>query len=119
MEMRDLVISVESLKKLSSLDIKIELAYKIAKFIKEVESELTIFSEKRTSLYKKYGEKDKQGIYTVGAENQKEFSEKMEELLDLELELNIPEVDLKDLQSEQNTLSVSDVLNLQFLLSLE
>ena len=120
MKMRDLVVSVDSLKKLADLEMQVKVAYSLAKFIKLVEVELTIYDKSRLAILKKFGTKsDDETSYTIEAKNEQNFSNELEELLELEVDIEIPKLTLKDLESDKNTLSASDMLNLQFLLNLE
>lgn len=58
---KQLMDSVDVLKKISDMNLPISLSYKIAKNIMKIEEELAILNKEKQKLIDKYGEKDEDG----------------------------------------------------------
>ena len=102
--MIDLLKSSPILQKIGRQELIGVQAYKIAKVLNIINSELELYDKSRQQLIKEYGQKDQNGQIKiinnqVKIENSKinEFNKKMQDLNHLEIELNISLLNINDL----------------------
>lgn len=103
---KELVDSSETMKKLSQKSLKGKTAYYIARLLREIDKELTLFNETRGDLIKKYGEKDENGELKIdengnckfGPDTIEQFYSEMNDILNNGIELNANKINLKDLE---------------------
>lgn len=104
--LRELVDSSETMKKLSQKSLKGKTAYYIARLLREIDKELTLFNETRGNLIKKYGEKDENGDLKIDEngickfipEEMEKFYSEMNDILNNIIELNANKINLNDLE---------------------
>jgi len=103
MKLRDIVNSIESLKNLTSLKLPVVTSYKLSLFLNKLQPELTTWDTKKNELIKEYGtpKLDKDGKETDQFEFKgnklKEFNEKIEEIVEQDISLEVPEIKISDL----------------------
>lgn len=105
--LREIVDSSDIMKKLSQKSLKGKTAYYVARLLREVDKELTLFNETRSNLIKKYGEKDEKGELKIDEngnckfipENIEKFYSEMDDILNNIIELNANKIELKDLEN--------------------
>jgi len=103
MKLKDLVIGDQSIANLSAQKLPVAVSYKISVFIKKMQPELTSFNEKKNELVKEYGtvklneEGKETENYEFKGENIAKFNEKIEELLDQDVAIEVPDIKLADL----------------------
>lgn len=103
-----------SLEKLMNLDVPIKTAFKLGKIVKNFNNEYEVFEESKTKLFKKYGERNKEGNLEIKEENSKIFKKELEDLLSIEVNIKLTKVDLKELGDVK--LSALDIDNLDILI---
>lgn len=89
MKLSQLINSQEGLKKLMETKLPVKVAYKVSKIISKCQPDLKIYEEQRINLVKELGEEsdtDKDN-WTVKPENLTKFTEEMNKLLDVEVDL--------------------------------
>jgi uncharacterized protein (DUF2344 family) len=101
MKLKQLIDSNESLVYLSSQKLTATISYKVAMVIKNTKPSLEEFFKVRDEKVKEYGEeiieKEKPtGRYNIKEENKEKFQKEIEELLEQEVNLTIPELKIKD-----------------------
>ena len=104
--LRELVDSSDTMKKLSQKSLKGKIAYYIARLLREIDKELTLFNETRGTLIKKYGEKDENGELKIDENGNCKFSpeaterfySEMNDILNNVIELNANKINLNDLE---------------------
>ena len=104
--LREIVDSSDTMKKLSQKSLKGKTAYYVARLLREVDKELTLFNETRGNLIKKYGEKDEKGELKIDEngnckfipEKIEKFYSEMDDILNNIIELNANKIELKDLE---------------------
>jgi len=84
----------EDLDSLFMKDIPIQASRKISKFIRQVEAEYNDFEKNRVKILDKYLDKE---AGKVPDDNKKALQNDMESLLDVEVELEIDPIDIKEL----------------------
>ena len=118
--------TMESLDKLTDLDINAAIAFKLTRIIKEISSivEDKIKMEKR--ILDKYSEKDEEGNVinpknekgdtiqgAVNITNMDNFSSEMKDLMEVENEIGYERINFEDLNLK--TAKVKDLMKLEFL----
>lgn len=105
----DIVNETENLKTLQTMKLPIKVSYRIMRLINKLQSELTIYDTKRNELIKEFGEVNEEGNYSVkDPEKIKEFTEKIKEVLEVEIEIDFEPIDVEmlgDLQVEPRLLT--------------
>lgn len=86
-----------ALEKLVNLEISIKTAYKLSRIINKLNNELQNFEDQRQKLVSKYGEPEENGNVIVTQENMEAFSNELNELINLEIELAYEPVSLEEL----------------------
>lgn len=81
-----------------------KVAYRLSKIVRKVDQELQDFEKARVALVEKYArDVDEDGNKTVPPENISMFVKEVEELLNLEVDLDIPLIPLSWLEDVQLT----------------
>ena len=89
-------------------------AYRIARNIKEIISELENFEKAKGELFKKYGEKDGDDI-KIKKENTDVFNKELSDILDIDVELDIIMINPEKLSGS----SPFELLAVEWMLELE
>jgi hypothetical protein len=101
----DLLVADQTLQALGDIDLPARAAYDVAKMAKVIAPDVQIFNDKRNALVKELGE-DREpteaerangatsSITAVKAENLDEYNRRVQELLDLDIEINLVGLDL-------------------------
>ena len=117
--LRNIVESADIMRELSGKSLKGRAAFRVARLLREVEKEFTLFNEKRVDLIKEYAQKDENGEIkseengnvTLDPDRLTEFYQKLEELLNTEVEINAEKIDTVDLDDIE--LTPAQVINLE------
>src|SRR5574342_417683 len=90
-KVNDIVVAWDGIIKLSGMELKISDAFWISMQLKVIEPFYSEFINKRTDLFRKYGEqsKEKPDIIEIIPDKISEFSKELDELLSAEIEINI------------------------------
>lgn len=98
-KLSDIVNSVEGIKALLDTKLPIKTAYWISKLVNsQIERELKIYNEQREKLVIEFGTKSDDGTTQVkDPKDLKKFMEKLNLLLDLEVELKWDPINIEDL----------------------
>jgi hypothetical protein len=104
-KLKDVVNSIEALKILGEQKLPIFTSFKISLFLKNVSPEVEIYEKERNKLMLELGKPDKSkdekgneiDIFKFEPEKGKEFTEKLTEILEVELSVNKPDISIKDL----------------------
>lgn len=104
-KLSNIVESADIMRELSNKTLKSRAAFKVARLLRELEKEFTLFNEKRMELIKEYAQKDEngeiksddKGNVTLDNDRLTEFYQCLEELLNTEVEINADKIDLADL----------------------
>jgi hypothetical protein len=118
--------TMESLDKLTDLDINAAIAFKLTRIIKEISSIVEDKVKMERRILDKYSEKDEEGnIINVkneqgnpiqGAVNitdMDNFSSEMKDLMEIEIEIGYERINFEDLNLK--TAKVKDLMKLEFL----
>ena len=82
-QLKEIVLAVPALSKLSARDLQLRLAYKLKRMITALQKEADFFAEQRQKILSAYGEADSSGEYHLSAAQEQEAVSKLEELLDM------------------------------------
>lgn len=105
------------------------VAYKIAKNIKSINSELEIYEETRVNLVKEYAKKDDEGnclkitnedgseVYDIEDEKMEELNKEINRLMDETVEIDIKKISLDDLNNAG--LSAFELEAVEFMLDID
>lgn len=102
--LRNIVESADIMRELSTKTLKGRAAFRVARLLRELEKEFTLFNEKRVELIREYAQKDENGEIksdengnvTLDQARLNEFYEKLDELLNAEVEINAEKIDIDD-----------------------
>lgn len=112
MKIIELVNSIESLNKLAETKLNAFVSFKLGKFLKDAGASIETYNKVRSEKVKEYGEvvldaegkeTDQYSFSIPGTkeltENGKKFVEEMKAIEEEELDIKIPEINIKDLGS--------------------
>ena len=102
---KDIMDSVEVLKKLMEKDLKAKTSYKISRLVREVEKELNEINKTYQGIVIKYGEPSEENSdqYVVKENNIEEYNKEINEFLMSEVELNVNKIPIEELENENFT----------------
>lgn len=118
--------AIESLDKLTDLDINASIAFKLTRIIKEISSIVEDKIKMERRILEKYSEKDEEGNVispkdeegnpiqgAVNITNMENFSSEMKDLMEVENEIGYERINFEDLNLK--TAKVKDLMKLEFL----
>lgn len=111
--MQELLKLKASLEKLANHDLPVKVAFKLGSIIPSLNKEYSAFDESRKKLFDKYCEK-KDGKLQVKKENTEAFTNDIDELYDIEVDVKIEKITLEDIKDVK--LSAIDAVNLSILI---
>ncbi|MBQ3023129.1 MAG: hypothetical protein IJD91_07425 [Clostridia bacterium] len=105
--LRQIVLAIPALAKLTACNLNLRSAYKLKKSVEELQKEADFFSEERRKVIQKYSHTDKEGAVVLDTAKEEKAVAAMEELLDMEVTPNAAVVEIPI--TEDITLSVNDI----------
>lgn len=110
-KLRDVINSAEVMRTLSTQQLKGKVAFRVARLLRELEKEFTLFNEKRAELVREYGQKDENGElkttengdFMLEPERAQEFYNMMDELLNTDLSINAEKIAFEDIENVEFT----------------
>ena len=114
--------SKDALSKIVDIKMPVEIAFKLSKLVNKVNDEIKSIEKARFLKVKELGEQEvikkdgkeiKSNNWKVKEENIDKFKEEMEKLFNVEIELDIPKIKLKDLDGN---VEASCFLNMDWLI---
>lgn len=106
-QLKDIVLAVPALSKLSAGDLQLHLAYKLKQMITALQEEADFFAEQRQKIFEKYGTPEEDGGFIFSAENEPKAAAELDELLDMEV---MPDVGTINIPITENLLiSANDI----------
>lgn len=106
-QLKDIVLAVPALSKLSAENLSLRLAYALKKNISALQKEADFFAEQRQKIFEKYGKANADGKFCFEGAEEQIASAELEELLELEVEPSFQRLDIPI--SEELRLSVNDL----------
>lgn len=120
---KQLMDSVDVLKKISDMNLPISLSYKIAKNIMKIEEELAILNKEKQKLIDKYGEKDEDGKIKSDESGRirildiSSWTTEYSALEDLQIDIDLTVIPEDDLLSCDNfNITPSDIIIISYML---
>lgn len=116
----ELLNSVEALAKINASELGIKTSFKIAKAIKKVEENLSLYNSEKKKLFSKYGEKKEDGELNIDENGQLRildsisFNRDLEELNNIEVELEVEKLDIEELNGV--VLTPGEVITIDYLI---
>jgi hypothetical protein len=104
MKLKEIIDSIDSIQYFMGLKLPAITSYKLAVFAKKVNPEVEAFSKIRNEKLKEYGDEvkdekgDFNGNYNIPKKNIGKFNEEMNKLLEAEIKMDIPEINIKDFE---------------------
>lgn len=98
-KLSEIVTSQDVIGKLLNEKLSIKTLYKLHKILEAVLKEIKFFDERRIELVKKYGEVNSDNNVEVTNENLEAFYKELSELLDIEVDLQIPKFTNEELEN--------------------
>ena len=117
-----LVNSVQVLSKLNNAELPVKVSYKLAKNIKSIEKELTIYEEEKAKFINKYGEKDEEGKLktkedgSINITDTENWNKDIKELLDIEAEINIEKINIDELAKSDLKLTPAELALIDYMI---
>ena len=86
----EVVNSSEAFGKIAQQPMKAAVSFKVAKNIKKLSDELSVFEQSRGDLIRKFGKEDKEGNVAIepNTKGMAEFQKELNDLLNVEVDLN-------------------------------
>ena len=103
---KEIMDSVEVMRSLSQKSLKGRVAYKVARMLRELDKELTLFNNTRENLIKQCGVKDAEGNLQIGQNGDymiepasvESYYNEINSVLSNTIELNCEKINLSDLE---------------------
>ena len=83
--LKDIILAVPALSKLSAGDLQLRLAYKLKRMISALQKEADFFAEQRQKIFEKYGTAKEDSTYDFSEENEPKAAAELDELLEMEV----------------------------------
>lgn len=115
-----MVNSIPNLKTLSQKQLPIQVSYKIAKNIRNIEQDLVIYERERQKLVDRYAEKDTEGKPKVNDNGNYVIKDKLNwnkdilELLNFETDVEIEKIDIKELDGVE--ISPGELMTIDYMI---
>ena len=77
-QLKEIVLAVPALSKLSAGDLQLRLAYKLKRMIPVLQKEADFFAEQRQKIFEKYGTAKADGSFDFAAENEPKAAAELE-----------------------------------------
>jgi len=121
MQLSQIAGAMPTIQKLLDSSLKVNIAFRIAKFAKDIEPHMESYEKLRGELLEKYGTKD--GSESEGGQERyifkngqaEKFSAELTKLLDEEIDLKVKKIKINDLKGAE--LTPRDILALDWALS--
>lgn len=120
---RELQNKVQGLNTLSNRQLPVKVSYALAKNINTINMELKIYEEEKMKIVKEFVLKDEQGNpkiednrYVLIKGKEEEFNSKVNELLDIEVDLKIREININELLNSNMNFAPSELIELDFMI---
>lgn len=97
-QVKDLMNNVDIYQELLNKEMKGRAAFALAKIISEIEKEQQAFQETRSRLILEYGEEEENGSFKIKSQYITDFNQKMDILLNSNVDINEELIDFKDLE---------------------
>lgn len=118
-KLRNIVECADIMRELSTKSLKGRVAFRVARLLRELEKEFTLFNEKRMDLIKEYAQKDENGEMksdengnvTLDQDRLSEFYQSLDDLLNADVEINAEKIDAEDLGDVEFT--PTQIINLE------
>ena len=121
MQLSQIAGAMPTIQKLMDSTLKVSVAFRLAKFAKQVEPHMESYDKLRQELLEKYGTKDEdegedgQVRYTFKNGQAEKFAKELEELLQEKVDLKIKKFKISDIDDAE--LTPRDILSIEWALS--
>ena len=120
---RKIVNDANLLGNLTHKQLPIKVSYAIAKNISKIEKELEIYNKERQKLIDKYCLKDEEGNlidennqFKIADGNLEAWNKDMNELLDIEIDINIPKFSKDDLFNSNCNITPAELMLIDYMI---
>ncbi len=116
--------SINSLARLSLMELPVKVSYAIAKNINKINKEIKVFNSERQKLIQKYSIKDKDGKPKVNEDDTisikedllEEWNRELNELLEIENDIDIHLIKEDDLINASGNISPSILIDVEYMI---
>lgn len=95
------VASADTLRVVAATKMPVKTSYRLNKMLRLVSKEVKIYEEEKGKVFEELGESAGEGLLQIKEENKEEAKKALDELLDQDVELDIPDVTIDDLGNLQ------------------
>lgn len=120
---RELQSKGQVLSMLSNKQLPVKVSYALAKNINGINKELKIYEEEKMKIIKECALKDESGNpkiennqYVLIEDKKEVFSEKVNELLDIEVDLDVRKINVNELLNSNVDFTPSELVELDFMI---
>jgi hypothetical protein len=98
-KLEQIVLNVEQLKALQEVKFPVKVSYRIMRLVNKLQPELNTYETKRNELVKEFGEPadEKGDIRVTDPKKLVKFTEKLQELLSLDIEVDFTPIKMEEL----------------------
>lgn len=111
---KSLYAAFEGLESIKKEKLKLKTSYKIAEILRISYLNIDSFEKEKAAKVRELGEEIKEGPragqYLVKKENLKQWNDELDEMLNEEIEINVPTLSKEDLGDEENSLFTPEQL---------
>lgn len=111
---KDIVVSVEALRKLQTQDFPIKVSFAITKNVKALEMAFETYQDEYKKLIKKYGEEAENKAVKIKDEYKADFQKDLAELLSLKNDVSVSTIKIDDLADAK--LSPADLMAIEYMI---
>jgi hypothetical protein len=121
MKLETIINSKQAIENLSKQNLPIRIAFELKTFIQKLNPEFTAFFELRNAKMKEYGtpgevKPDGSQVFTFTPENTEKFNAEINEVLDKDIDADIPVIKISDLEKKEVSISAADLIILEWLI---
>lgn len=97
-KLSDIISNSQNLQQLQDLKLPVKVSYRLKRLVDKLTPLLKSYNEERNEMIKELGEEDpKTKVFTVKKENEKEFYDKLEKLMEVEEEVDFKKIKIAEL----------------------
>lgn len=108
--LKNIVDSQEAMRNLSNQQLRGRVAFKVARLLKKLESELQVFNDTRIKLIEKYAKRDENGDFVLNEKSEYQFDQNNANAFIEEMNKLL----IEPIQIDANPISIEDIEELDF-----
>ena len=109
MKLKKIIETKSSLSELANLPLPAIKAFELKKFLKNIDEEVKMFWETRDEVVKKYWYEKEKWSFIVKDECMADFVKEIDQLLDKEINIEVPQISLQEIKWDIKTSILIDL----------